>query len=189
MHEVDTIPSSVASCRLLSLAVMLMLASGVVNAQDSDLAPGPRILAPFKQDLQRALLDGLAQGPEEAIAACRVAAPEIADALSRDGVRVGRASHRLRNPSNTAPVWVTPILDRYANDPSDRAPRTVSLGDDRLGYVEPIVLQPLCLTCHGQNVAPAVAARIRELYPADQAVGYQAGDLRGVFWTEFPTQE
>ncbi|NNC63672.1 MAG: DUF3365 domain-containing protein, partial [Gammaproteobacteria bacterium] len=112
-----------------------------------------------------------------------------AEALSRDGVRVGRASHRLRNPSNAAPDWVAPILDEYANEPSDRTPRTVSLGTDRSGYIEPIVLQPLCLTCHGDNLAPEVASRIRELYPADRAVGYQAGDLRGVFWAEFPPQE
>lgn len=175
--------------RLLSFVVVLAFAVGVGEAQESALAPGPRLLAPFKQDLQQALIDGLAQGPEEAIAACRVRAPEIADALSRDGVRVGRASHRLRNPSNAAPDWVAPILDAYANDPSDRAPRTVSLGNNRSGYVEPIVLQPLCLTCHGDSLAPEVAARIRELYPADRAVGYQVGDLRGVFWTEFPPLE
>ena len=176
-------------CRLLSFMVLLVLASGMVGAQEYELAPGPRLLAPFKQDLQQALLEGLAQGPEEAIAACRIKAPEIVGALSRDGVRLGRASHRLRNSSNTAPDWVAPILDEYANEPSDRAPRMVSLGSDRSGYVEPIVIQPLCLTCHGDSLAPEVASRIRELYPADRAVGYEVGDLRGVFWAEFPPQE
>jgi hypothetical protein len=176
-------------CRLAPLAVVLVFSAGVVGAQEAGVIQGARLLAPFKRDLQQALLDGLAQGPEEAIAACRTRAPGIAEALSRDGVRVGRASHRLRNLSNAAPDWVAPILDEYANEPSDRAPRTVSLGADRSGYVEPIVLQPLCLTCHGDNLAPEVASRIQELYPADRAVGYQAGDLRGVFWAEFPPQE
>ncbi len=169
--------------------IVLVFTAGSAGGQDSDVSQGANVLAPFKQDLQRALLEGLAQGPEEAIAACRIQAPEIAGALSRDGVRVGRASHRLRNPGNVAPDWVAPILDAYAADPSDRAPRTVSLGDNRSGYVEPIVLQPLCLTCHGDNLAPEVASRLSELYPTDRAVGYQAGDLRGVFWTEFPRQE
>ena len=65
----------------------------------------------------------------------------------------------------------------------------MSLGDDRSGYVEPIVLQPLCLTCHGDSLAPEVAARIQDLYPQDRAVGYEVGDLRGVFWAAYPRQE
>lgn len=125
----------------------------------------------------------------EAIAACQLKAPEIADALSRDGVRVGRTSHRLRNPSNTAPEWVVPILEAYANDQSDWAPKTVALRNSRSGYVEPIILQPLCLTCHGDDLAPEVGSRIKELYPTDRAVGYEVGDLRGVFWAEFPRSE
>lgn len=189
MRTIDTVSSRANPyCLLVSVAVLL-LAVGVLGAQESELAPGASILVPFKQNLQQALLDGLAEGPEEAIAACRVKAPEIASRLSRDGVRVGRASHRLRNPSNTAPEWVAPILNAYANDPSDRAPRSVSLGDERSGYVEPIVVQPLCLTCHGANLAPDFASRIRELYPEDRAVGYETGDLRGVFWAEYPDQE
>ena len=175
--------------RLLSFVAACLFAAGMVEAQESELAPGPRLLAPFKQDLLQALRDGLAQGPVEAIAACQLKAPEIADALSHDGVRLGRTSHRLRNPSNAAPEWVVPILEAYANNQSDRAPTTVSLGNDRSGYVEPIILQPLCLTCHGDNLAPEVASRIEALYPTDRAVGYQVGDLRGVFWAEFPVVE
>ena len=102
---------------------------------------------------------------------------------------MGRTSDRLRNPSNTGPAWVESILEAYLANPSDRDPRTVSLENDRLGYVEPIILQPLCLTCHGDNLAPDVASRIKELYPADRAVGFQVGDLRGVFWIEFPRVE
>ena len=189
MRETDTASNCVSVCRLLSVGFALALVAGVVPAQDSEPAPGAALLLPFKQNLQQALLEGLAQGPEEAIAACRVRAPAIADELSRDGVRVGRASHRLRNPANAAPDWVAPVLDAYAADPSDRAPRTVPIADSRSGYVEPIVMQPLCLTCHGESLAPEVASRIRELYPADRAVGYQAGELRGVFWAEYPPRE
>ena len=48
------------------------------------------------------------------------------------------------------------------------------------------MLQPLCLTCHGSELAPGVAEQISELYPEDHAIGFEAGDLRGVFWLEFP---
>jgi hypothetical protein len=176
-------------CPTLVLTGLLGFAATCIEAQESGLGDGPRILAPFKQALMRALAEGLAQGPVEAIAACRIEAPAIAASISQDGVRVGRASQRLRNPANVAPEWVAPILDAYSNEPTDRAPVTVSLGDGRSGYVEPIMLQPLCLSCHGDNLAPDVASRIHELYPDDRAVGYQVGDLRGVFWAEFPRVE
>jgi hypothetical protein len=141
---------------------------------------------PFKQDLQQALKGGLEEGPAEAIQVCRVKAPGIADALSVDGVRMGRSSHKLRNPDNTAPDWAGPIMQAYLDDASSREPRVVELDGDRRGYVEPIVAQPLCLTCHGSELAPEVAAQLAELYPDDKATGFEAGDLRGVFWLEFP---
>ena len=158
----------------------------IAGAQEPDFAPGPQLLAPFKQELQAALRDGLAQGPAEAISVCRDTAPEIADALSQDGVRLGRASHRLRNPANSAPEWVSPILDAFINSDAERGPRRVTLPGNRHGYVEPIVVQAVCLICHGENLAPDIAARIDELYPDDNAVGFNVGDLRGVFWVEYP---
>jgi len=175
-------------CRVCFVAALLCVAGGG-EAREAEPAPGALLLAPFKRDLQQALRDGLAEGPVEAIAACRVRAPEIAAALSVDGVRVGRSSHRLRNPSNAAPEWVLPILEAYVADAAHRAPRTVDLAHGRSGYVEPILLQPMCLACHGKSLAPEVASRIEELYPADRATGFGVGDLRGVFWVEFPQPE
>ncbi len=150
-------------------------------------ARGVALLAPFKKELQTALREGMAQGIPEAITACRVRAPEIARTHSQDGVRVGRTSHRLRNPANAPPAWVAPLLAAYVADPSARAAKTVTIDDGRAGYVEPIVAQGLCLACHGSALAPEVSARIGELYPDDQAVGFASGDLRGLFWVEYPT--
>ncbi len=176
--------------RLLLVVLGLVLAGAVATAdslaEKPDLARGAELLAPFKRDLQQALRAGLAEGPIEAIDACHVKAPEIADARSRKGVRVGRTSDRLRNPANAAPDWVRPLLAAYSSEPSLRTPRAVALDDTRVGYVEPIVLQPVCITCHGETLAPVIESRLRELYPEDRAVGYTVGDLRGVFWIEFP---
>lgn len=169
--------------------VGLALAAGAVPAGDAELDRGAGLLAPFKRDLQQALREGLAEGPVEALAACRVRAPEIAQALARDGIRLGRSSHRLRNPANAAPDWVVPLLQAYVEDAAERSPRAVPLPDKRVGYVEPILLQPLCLTCHGDALAPDVAAKIEQLYPQDRAVGFEVGDLRGLFWIEFPADE
>lgn len=168
------------------LMAFLLLSGTVTGSEPED---GPRLLAPFKQHLQQALRAGLSSGPAEAIALCRDEAPAIAEALSGDSVRMGRSSHRLRNPANAGPRWVAPILEAYVKDTSERLPRTVVLEDNLRGYVEPIFVQPVCLACHGEDLAADVAAQVNELYPADQATGFEVGDLRGVFWVEFPASD
>jgi hypothetical protein len=65
----------------------------------------------------------------------------------------------------------------------------VDLGGGRVGYVEPIEVQPLCLACHGEALAEPVRARLEALYPHDRAVGFRAGDFRGLFWAELPAAE
>ena len=174
-----------STCALIPAS--LLLALSFIGAQETGLARGAELLRPFKRDLMQALQAGIAGGPVAAIEVCQVQAPEIAAALSRDGVRVGRTSDRLRNPANASPDWVKPILDAYLASEEDRSPRAVSLADDRTGYVEPILTQPMCVICHGEGLSRDVAARIDELYPDDRAIGFEVGDLRGVFWTEFPT--
>jgi len=172
---------SASAATLVAAAAMLG-----ASATESDAARGAEILAPFKRELMTALQIGLASGPENAIGACRVRAPEIAASLSHDGVRVGRTSDRLRNPANAPPDWVAPLLAAYREAPDTRAPRAVVLDDGRRGYVEPIFVQPLCLTCHGTAVPEAIAAKLAAMYPEDRATGYREGDLRGLFWVEYP---
>ena len=187
--------SYAAACVVLCLVLCLVLGSFLATPATAGgpagdtLEEGAAALAPFKRDLMAALQKGLAEGPVEAVAACRTRAPEIARSLSRDGVRVGRSSHRLRNPDNAAPDWVAPILDDFVAHPERRRPTAAALPGGRRGVVEPILLKPLCATCHGVELAPALADRIDALYPEDRAVGFEVGDLRGVFWVELPPVE
>ena len=168
-----------------SAAGVAVADGGVDQARPSR---GAELLLPYKQQLQSALLGGMSQGVVEAIAACRLQAPAIAQSLSHNTVQLGRTSHRLRNPENAAPDWVAPLLQAYLAAPADRAAKQVALDNNRSGYVEPIVLQPMCTACHGQAIAPEVAERLAALYPRDQAVGFMPGELRGVFWVEYAAE-
>jgi hypothetical protein len=137
----------------------------------------------LKQELGGALQEALAESPEQAIDVCRVEAPRIRDRVTPAGIALGRTSRRLRNPDNAPEPWLVPLLEEFeAAEPQPGASRTVDLGARGTGYVEPIYLQPMCTTCHGEDVAPALLARIRERYPEDDAVGFRAGDFRGLFW-------
>lgn len=171
------------------LFVFAIAASSAQADTETELARGAELLAPFKQQLKATLEAGLAAGPVEAIGSCRLKAPEIATANSRDSIRVGRTSHRLRNPANVAPEWVEPILATYVAEEGARRPRAVTLPNGRTGYTEPILMQPPCLTCHGETLAPPLAAKIEELYPDDRAVGFRTDEFRGMFWLEFPSPE
>ena len=175
----------------------ILLLAGMIVAcanPEPDPIPGARganLLVPLKANLKKELVAAMHEGPVEAIAACNTAAPQIAEDLSVDDVRMGRSSHKLRNPDNVAPEWAAPAIRRWADhrirDDDDEKVlfSLVKLDDGRYGYAEPIFVQPLCLTCHGETLAPEVAAKIADLYPDDQATGFKAGDFRGVFWVEF----
>ena len=171
--------------RILIVIVVALGLAACTKARDERTEHGAALLAPFKTELQAALRQGLADGPAGAITACRVDAPRIAGSLSVDGVVMGRSSHKLRNPANAAPGWLGPVLDSYVDGSAGLAPQVVDLDDGRSGYAEPIMTQSLCLTCHGKELHPDVVERVKELYPEDQAIGFNAGDFRGVFWVEF----
>jgi hypothetical protein len=169
-----------------ALLAVGLLTCAQAAPEDPRLARGAAAVAPFKQQLQAALAEGLARGPAEAIDVCRVRAPELARTAAGGGVELGRSSHKLRNPANAPRPWVKPLLDAYVADPSAARPRAADLGGGRVGYVEPIFVQPPCLACHGEALAEPVRARLGALYPEDRAVGFRAGDLRGLFWAELP---
>jgi len=173
---------------LVFATCLLLPASGSLLADDMQAAAGrgAELLAPFKRDLKQALQKGLAEGPVAAVEVCQLRAPEIAASYSKSGVEIGRSSHRLRNPANAPRDWMLPIIDAYLAQPDDAGPRVVELADDRVGYAEPIKTQPLCLACHGSSLAPQLAEAIKARYPEDRATGFAEGELRGIFWAEFP---
>lgn len=166
--------------------VLLAFTLSSCSGREYDPAPkGAELLAPFKANLKTALISGMAGGPANAIVVCKTKAHLIASELSVDGIVMGRGSHKLRNHENVEPAWVTPIIGTYASSGGALAPTSVDLGGGRYGYVEPIMTQPVCLSCHGSSLHPDIAAKIGELYPDDEATGFSEGDFRGVFWVEF----
>jgi hypothetical protein len=168
------------------LLVGMLAACGGPREEAAAAERAAAMLAPFKRELMSALQAGLEESPSTAVQICRVEAPRIAERAAREGIEVGRTSHRLRNPDNAPEPWMQEMLDAYLADAGERTPRTVALDDGRIGYVEPIVTQPLCTICHGPAVAADLLDEISRLYPADLAIGFNPGDLRGIFWVKLP---
>lgn len=147
------------------------------------LQPVDAAVAALQQRLGARLQEELRQGgPARALAVCRDEAQALTAAAAREhGLSVGRTSARLRNPGNAPPPWAA----RLVADTVEARPLVVHL-DGRLGLLRPIVTGAACVQCHGPAaaLAPEVRSLLASAYPADRAVGFAEGDLRGWFWAE-----
>jgi len=191
--------------RVRRSAVAILAAAGVLGAAFSvrALADGPgqtsfaAETAKAEQamnELQTSLLGKLrsameAGGPAAAVEVCRTEARTIAEAVAlKQGIELGRTSHRVRNPANAPRPWARAIVEGSAGAKAAAEQiRVVDLGE-RVGVLRPIGTADMCTRCHG--AAPDVKRNLGEAltsaYPQDRAVGFAAGDLRGWFWAEVP---
>ncbi len=171
---------------VLLVSVILALAACDKNRINESywLERGAKAVTPLKKNLKRALVKALEEGPVEAVTACHAVAPAVTKGAGSQMAKVGRTSHKLRNPNNAPKLWMQPLLEGYLTAPDQMEPRVVVLDEDTVGYVEPIYLQPMCVTCHGTAIAPEVQERIRALYPNDEATGFEPGHFRGILWAE-----
>lgn len=152
-----------------------------VAAVDRGLAARDAMFSRLLGRLGEAMASG---GPAAAIDVCAEDAPGIAAEVAEEfGVRIGRTSFKLRNPANAPPAWVEPAVLARRGDPA-----RFRSGDGTIGVLEPIMVMPTCLGCHGDadRLAPGVAEAVAARYPEDRATGFAAGDLRGWFWIEVP---
>ena len=130
--------------------------------------------------LTAALQEG---GPLQALDVCALRAQALTTESGTTRVKVGRTSHRLRNSANRAPAWLLPMVGKLERGETVEA-STIAIGEGRFGYYEPIVTQPLCITCHGSDLPQELRVAIARKYPQDKAVGFAAGDPRGLLWVE-----
>jgi len=179
-----------------TLLPICLLAALTTAAQDDErLALSRDAAAQLGQELSAALLTALGTaGPVEAIGVCSVEASPIAARLSeRTGARVARTALRIRNPENTPDDAARDVMAAFARDLAAGATSPPehfeTRPDGSARYMSAIVAQPLCVTCHGSDIAPIVATAIAEHYPADQATGFAVGDLRGAFLVEWPASQ
>ena len=176
-------------CALCLLGLSLVQA----QAQDSDMLTQSRavtqaMLKELGQKLQSSMAEG---GPINAIGVCHLQAPDIANRASTNNqAKISRVGTRARNPVMGVPNdWQAKALAQFDADlargekPADIefAETVNTVSGKEFHFAKPIVLQPMCVSCHGNpdQISPEVKAKLNELYPNDKAVGYQPGQLRG----------
>jgi hypothetical protein len=176
------------SCVALLCLVAEKAADPALPPEEQALAQAQAAASAFTQELLSTLMAHLrAEGPVGAVSVCAEKAPQLAQEHSREGVRVRRVSLRVRNPANRPDAYEKQQLERWAEQlqrgEEVREVWTVVQEKDQrvLRYLRPIRLGELCVRCHGprENLDPALRQVLAQKYPEDEAVGYQAGDLRG----------
>lgn len=144
----------------------------------------------LSSNLQKAMQEG---GVEYALEFCNVEAMPLTDSLSaHHDVSIRRASHKPRNPYNTADSLEAEVIKQYIKklESGDKLQPVTYADENRITFHAPITItNSLCLNCHGkvnEDISKENLATIQELYPKDQATGFSMGDLRGVWTIRFP---
>ena len=131
-------------------------------------------------------------GVQNAVQECQLAASPLVDSLSEVfQAEIRRSALKVRNPANTASPQEKAVL-LYYQEQMDQGkklqPQLQDLGDGQVAFYAPIIAADLCLKCHGkvgETLQAEDYAFIQNNYPTDEAIGFAAGDLRGIWSISF----
>ncbi len=185
----------------VALPVALLLSSPATRA---DATPPADLDAAFLQStramagelvsrLGQTLKNAIANdGLVAAVSVCKEVAPAIAAELSATHqASVKRVGTRARNPATGVPNgWQKEALTQFeqrlakGDKPAELEYWQVAdkgNGQRELRYAKAILVQPMCVSCHGarEDIPAPLAEKLRLEYPQDEATGYSVGKLRG----------
>lgn len=177
----------------ISITFSAILLSSVTSfaqpTQDELLQQSRQITQKFAKGLKTELKAAMKKGgPVNAIKVCNEKAIAITKNASKEnGVTLSRTSLKLRNPNNTPQAWEKAVLEQFAErkakgESAKKMEFSETLevdGKKQFRYMKAMGIAKACLHCHGESALPAVAEKLSQLYPDDQARGYNVGDIRG----------
>jgi hypothetical protein len=165
-------------------------ASAPEDLVEGNLREARKLAKDFGVRLRDHLMHSLQeQGPIGAIDSCHFSAPGISNRLEEMHITVRRTSLKLRNPDNKPDAWETRVLEFFAAEQAAGADAAnlehyaliPGEGGWQFRYSKAIPTGPVCLSCHGEDLAPEVQEAIKAKYPNDLATGYRLGEVRGAF--------
>lgn len=126
-----------------------------------------------------------------AVSFCNLEASGLTNTFTGDGIRISRTSDKIRNPRNKADEMEWEVLNEYLQLKKVKKELDPVLKKDAAGshhYFKPILIQAMCLNCHGEKQTQIKSETwdvIQQIYPADSAFDYADGDLRGIWHVVF----
>ena len=184
--------------RILALPLIALAAAPAFSDEAKLLEEARGVSSAIPPKLLNVLDEEIKKGgPEGAIGVCRDKAPAMAKAASeKSGWAIRRVSLKNRNPKAVPDAWEEAVLKEFdkraaaGEKPTglEKGEVVVDGGKKMYRYMKALPTQDLCLNCHGtpDRISPAVQAKLKELYPADKAVGYHAAEIRGAITIKKP---
>lgn len=176
---------------LAILLTMTFLSTEVFSVENDLLSESRKIIKQFGGELKRELLSSLETGgPLNAVSVCTQKAPEIAEKMSQEkSWEIARTSLKYRNPDNAPDIWEKRALESFEerNAKGEAVGKMEHYevlnvdGEKVFRYMKPIPVGEPCLTCHGKQIPHDLSAKLDELYPKDQSVGFSLGEIIGAF--------
>jgi hypothetical protein len=147
------------------------------------------LLKTLKKELKAAIAAG---GFPNAIEVCNLKAISLTESaiMNQNSIlNVKRTSYNFRNPLNEpdsieklALNYYTALVAEKKSLPEIYIQKITEHNQNWFRYYKPIMMEQLCLGCHGQQAImdTTVVNLLAKLYPQDEAVGYEVGDFRGL---------
>ncbi len=151
------------------------------------------LISTLGKNLKQELITAISEkGVPEAIQTCKVKAPILTkEAHLNSPLTIRRTSLKWRNPENAPDKWEKKVLTDFeqqlaAGNPIEQLSTSeiVNLNGTKMyRHMRAIPTQGVCLNCHGEKntLSQEVKNVLNNEYPADQAVGFTLGTIRGAF--------
>ncbi|MBS9767504.1 MAG: DUF3365 domain-containing protein [Flavobacteriaceae bacterium] len=130
-------------------------------------------------------------GAVSALSFCNERAYPLTDSVSTaQKVSIKRVSDKYRNPKNQANDKELTYIEKFkkALVNGEKPTPIIDKKDGKVHFYAPIITNAMCLQCHGtpnEQIQPKTFAKIKELYPNDNATGYKANQVRGMWSITF----
>lgn len=176
---------------LLFVLISVISCKSELSKKDEALfiAKGNEITqASFKELSSNLMAQMKLGGPAQAVPFCNVQAMPITYKMAEKyNVTIKRTSNKVRNSKNKASERELEIINKYQsllNQGEVLTPLVEINNSNQKHYFAPIQLNSKCLSCHGkleEQLSVKTDSLIKSLYPNDKAIGYNDGDLRGIW--------
>lgn len=183
---------------LRSMLAFLLLIGTSIGYDGIAIEKGRAAARVLNQTLRSKVMSSMKEvGPAETVAVCFYQAQALAGEVAEtEGVRVRRTSLRLRNPKNAPDAFEKNLLvrletlHREGRLPVEVFEEQVTERGRVYRYAKPILVESMCLTCHGTagDVPEDVRRELEVRYPDDGAIGYREGELRGIVSVIIPKE-
>ena len=131
------------------------------------------------------------KGTAGAVEFCHIEAMKLTDSMSvMHNAIIARVSDKPRNPknkANTKELGHIAAFKKLLETGSDIDPIVEEIYGE-INFYYPITTNTMCLQCHGtpnEQITSSTLSSLRNLYPEDRAIGYDIGQVRGMWSIKF----